>query len=45
MLGGFLQGVTVKNRFADGPFDWLTPFCLFAGPGLWPVTPSWAHAG
>ena len=35
MLGGLLQGVTVKdNEFAGAPFDWLTPFSLFCGAGV-----------
>jgi len=32
VLGGFVQGITVRNQaFAGGPLDWLTPFtCLTA---------------
>jgi len=32
ILGGLLQGVEVANgQYAGGPFDWLTPFSVFAG--------------
>lgn len=35
ILGGFIQGVTVENdRFAGGPFDWLTPYTLLVGAGI-----------
>ena len=35
VLGGFIQGVTLKNgRFAGGPFDWLTPYSLLVAVGL-----------
>ena len=35
ILGGFIQGVTVENlRFAGGPFDWFTPYCLIVAFGL-----------
>jgi cytochrome d ubiquinol oxidase subunit II len=35
VLGGFIQGVTVKNgAFAGGPFDWLTPYSLLIAAGL-----------
>lgn len=35
VLGGFLQGFTVKGRdFAGGVFDWLSPFTLFVGAAL-----------
>jgi cytochrome d ubiquinol oxidase subunit II len=35
VLGGFLQGVTVRNgAFAGGQFDWLTPFTVLCGIGL-----------
>jgi len=34
-LGAFIQGFHVEGRsFAGGPFDWLTPFSLFAGLAL-----------
>ena len=32
IIGAFIEGFTVKdNKFAGGPFDWLTPFALFTG--------------
>ncbi|MGZ9100719.1 MAG: cytochrome d ubiquinol oxidase subunit II [Brevundimonas sp.] len=35
ILGGFIQGVTVENeRFAGGPFDWLTPYTLLVAAGI-----------
>jgi len=35
VLGGFIQGVTLKDRaFAGGPFDWLTPYSLLVAAGL-----------
>jgi cytochrome d ubiquinol oxidase subunit II len=35
ILGGFIQGVTVEdNRFAGGPFDWLTPYTLLVAIGI-----------
>jgi cytochrome d ubiquinol oxidase subunit II len=35
ILGGFIQGVTVEGqRFAGGPFDWLTPYTLLVAAGL-----------
>ena len=35
MLGGFIQGVTLKDgAFAGGPFDWLTPYSLLVAAGL-----------
>lgn len=35
ILGGFIQGVTVADdRFAGGPFDWLTPYTLLVAVGL-----------
>ena len=35
ILGGFIQGITVRdNRFAGGPFDWLTPYTLLVAAGL-----------
>ncbi|GAA0647229.1 cytochrome d ubiquinol oxidase subunit II [Brevundimonas lenta] len=35
ILGGFIQGVTVRDdRFAGGPFDWLTPYTLLVAAGL-----------
>lgn len=35
ILGGFIQGVTVENeRFAGGPFDWLTPYTLLVSAGV-----------
>ncbi len=35
VLGGFIQGVTVRNdAFAGGPFDWLTPYSLLVAAGL-----------
>ncbi|WP_342363563.1 cytochrome d ubiquinol oxidase subunit II [Terrarubrum flagellatum] len=35
ILGGILQGITVKNgEFAGGSFDWLTPFSLICGLGV-----------
>jgi len=35
ILGGFIQGVTVEdNRFAGGPFDWLTPYTLLVAVGI-----------
>ena len=35
ILGGFIQGVTVRNeRFAGGPFDWATPYTLLVALGL-----------
>jgi cytochrome d ubiquinol oxidase subunit II len=34
-LGAFIQGFAVAGRaYAGGPFDWLTPFCLFTGLAL-----------
>ena len=35
VLGGFIQGVTVKDgQFAGGPFDWATPYGLLVACGL-----------
>ncbi len=35
VLGGLLQGITVKNgQFAGGALDWLTPFPLLCGFSL-----------
>jgi cytochrome d ubiquinol oxidase subunit II len=35
VLGGFIQGVTVKDgQFAGQPFDWLTPYSLLVALGL-----------
>ena len=35
VLGGLLQGITVKNgHFAGGDLDWLTPFALLCGAAL-----------
>ncbi|MFN3522545.1 MAG: cytochrome d ubiquinol oxidase subunit II [Phenylobacterium sp.] len=35
VLGAFVQGFTTQDqRFAGGPFDWLTPFSLLTGLGL-----------
>jgi cytochrome d ubiquinol oxidase subunit II len=35
VLGGFIQGVTVKGgAFAGGPFDWLTPYTALVACGL-----------
>lgn len=35
VLGSVLQGtVVVNNRFAGGPFDWLSPFSLLCGLGV-----------
>ena len=35
VLGGFIQGVTIENqRFAGGPFDWLTPYTVLVALGL-----------
>jgi cytochrome bd ubiquinol oxidase subunit II len=35
VLGSLLQGIRiVDNRFAGGPFDWLSPFSLFCGIGV-----------
>ena len=35
VLGGLLQGITVKNgAFSGGALDWLTPFALFCGLAL-----------
>jgi len=35
MVGGLLHGIRVAGeRFAGGPFDWLTPFSLMCGLGL-----------
>jgi cytochrome d ubiquinol oxidase subunit II len=35
VLGGFLQGIDVKNgAFAGGPLDWFAPFPLFTGLAL-----------
>lgn len=35
ILGGLLQGITVKNgQFAGGALDWLTPFALACGVGV-----------
>jgi len=35
ILGGFIQGVTVRDdRFAGGPFDWLTPYTLLVAAGI-----------
>jgi cytochrome d ubiquinol oxidase subunit II len=34
-LGGVISGTAVvNNRFAGGPFDWLTPFSVFVGMAL-----------
>lgn len=36
ILGTVLQGIPVVGRqYAGGPFDWLSPFGLLAGLGLW----------
>ena len=29
VLGGYLQGIEVNDKFAGGAFDWLAPFPLF----------------
>ncbi|MFC0633113.1 cytochrome d ubiquinol oxidase subunit II [Brevundimonas balnearis] len=35
ILGGFIQGVTVRDdRFAGGPYDWLTPYTMLVAAGL-----------
>jgi len=35
VLGGFIQGVAVKNEaFAGGPLDWLSPYSLLTAAGL-----------
>ena len=35
VLGGFIQGVTVKDgQFFGGPFDWATPYSLLVACGL-----------
>src|SRR3569623_813933 len=35
ILGTLLRGIEVRDgKFAGGPFDWFTPFNLFAGIGL-----------
>ncbi len=35
VLGGFIQGVTVRNgAFAGGPLDWLTPYTVLVAAGL-----------
>jgi cytochrome d ubiquinol oxidase subunit II len=35
VLGGFIQGVTVKDgAFNGGPFDWLTPYSILVACGL-----------
>jgi cytochrome d ubiquinol oxidase subunit II len=35
MLGGLIDGIRVEaDRFAGGPFDWLTPFGVMCGLGL-----------
>lgn len=35
ILGGFIQGVTVKgDHFAGGPLDWATPYSLAVAVGL-----------
>ncbi len=35
VLGGFVQGVTLKDRaFAGGGFDWLTPYSVLVAAGL-----------
>ena len=35
VLGGFIQGITLKNgQFAGGPFDWLTGYSLLMALGL-----------
>jgi cytochrome d ubiquinol oxidase subunit II len=35
VLGGFIQGVAVRDgRFAGGPFDWATSYCLAVALGL-----------
>jgi cytochrome d ubiquinol oxidase subunit II len=35
VLGGFIQGVTVKDgQFAGGVFDWLTPYTVLVACGL-----------
>lgn len=35
VLGGFIQGVTVKDgHFAGGRFDWLNPYSLLVAVGL-----------
>lgn len=36
VLGGLLQGIkVVDGQFAGGPLDWLTPFSLMCGLGLY----------
>ena len=43
ILGGFIQGVTVKGQaFAGGAFDWLTPYSLLTAAG---VTAGYALLG
>ena len=35
VLGGFIQGVTLRDRqFAGGVFDWLSPYSLLVAAGL-----------
>jgi cytochrome d ubiquinol oxidase subunit II len=35
ILGAYIQGISiVDQRYAGGPFDWLTPFSLFTGLGV-----------
>ena len=35
VLGGFIQGVTMKNdAFAGGPWDWLTPYTVLVAAGI-----------
>jgi cytochrome d ubiquinol oxidase subunit II len=35
ILGTLLQGIPIQDgRYAGGPFDWFSPFNLFAGMGL-----------
>ncbi|MDB5429690.1 MAG: cydB [Caulobacter sp.] len=35
VLGGFIQGVTVRNgAFAGGPFDWLSPYSILTAAGV-----------
>ena len=35
ILGGFIQGVTVRNgAFAGGPLDWLTPYTVLVAGGV-----------
>ncbi|MCW5163684.1 cytochrome d ubiquinol oxidase subunit II, partial [Burkholderia cenocepacia] len=35
VLGSLLQGIKIENnRFAGGPFDWLSPFSMMCGIGV-----------